>query len=74
MTNRELREYIDNLTSDIDFLYKGVHGSVCPFSRQDISVSYGAEEHTFSSVEDAMNWKGFGGKCLNEITEELEIL
>ena len=39
----KLFELIDSLAGDIDFEYNGKHGAVCPFSRNDITVSYGNE-------------------------------
>lgn len=31
MTAPELRAWIDSLTQDIDFAYRGKFGSICPF-------------------------------------------
>lgn len=72
MTPQELYGRIDSLTEDIEFQYLGVWGAICPFSRTCISVSYGAEERTFSSVEAAMDTPFIRGKSLREIAPELE--
>ncbi len=74
MKPNKLAEMIDSLTSDIDFEYKGKHGAVCPFSRTDIALSYGEEAHSHTSVEDVMNDKMFDGKCLKEISEQIELM
>ena len=72
MSEKELRDWIDSLTADIEFLYLGVWGSICPFSREDISVSYGDDEKTFHSIEDVMNEPFITGKPLKDICEDIE--
>ena len=74
MTKKELYDYIDSLAGDIDFEYQGVHGAVCPFSSTEIAVSYGDEAETYDSIESALDSKMFKGKCLNDISEDIEIL
>lgn len=69
MNADDLRVWIDSLTQDIDFVYQGVSGSICPFSRTSISVSYGNSEYTFHSVDDAMNQPFILGKPLKDICE-----
>lgn len=73
MTAKELYELIESLASDIEFDYHGMHGSICPFSRNDIAISYGSVERTHESIEAAMNDKIYSGRCLNEIAGEIEI-
>lgn len=72
MSAQKLREWIDSLTADIEFLYMGVWGSICPFSRQDISVSYGDDERTFTSIDAVMNEPFITGKPLKDICEDME--
>ena len=74
MKPEKLFELIDSLAGDIDFEYNGKHGAVCPFSRTDISVSYGDDEHSHICIDDVMNDKMFDGKCLNEISEQICII
>lgn len=74
MKQNKLAEMIDSLACDIDFEYNGKHGAVCPFSRTDIALSYGEEAHSHTSVDDVMNDKMFDGKCLREISEQIEML
>lgn len=64
---------INALADDIEFEYKGKHGAICPFSRDDIIVAYGEVEIRVSSVEQALNEKIFEGLCLNEISDEILI-
>ena len=71
MKSEKLAELIDSLVGDIEFDYNSKHGAVCPFSRTDIAVSYGDEAHSHISIDDVMNDKIFGGKCLNEISEQI---
>lgn len=73
MSQQELYDLINSLADDIEFDYKGKHGAICPFSRDDIVVSYGEVEIRVSSVEQAMNEKIFDGLCLSEISEEIII-
>ncbi len=70
----KLAEMINSLAGDIDFEYNGKHGAVCPFSRTDIALSYGEEAHSHISVDDVMNDKMFDGKCLKEISEQIEMM
>lgn len=67
MNANDLKQWIDGLTQDIDFEYLGITGSICPFSRTNISVSYGGEERTFHSVDDVMNQAFISGKPIKEI-------
>lgn len=72
MSAKELQNWINGLTQDITFEYLGVEGSICPFSRTDISISYGDSERTFQTVEDAMNIPFIAGKPLKEICDKIE--
>lgn len=67
MNARDLRDWIDSLTDDIEFQYLGVWGSICPFNRQNISVSYGDDERTFHSIDDVMNEPFICGKPIKDI-------
>ena len=74
MSRKDLYDYLNALEGDIEFLYHGIHGAICPFSLTDISLSFGNKEQTYDSIEDAMGDAFFEGKSLNDISEELEIL
>lgn len=71
MKKEDLRDWIDSLTQDIDFEYLDVSGSICPFSRSDISLCYGDKEQSFDSIDSLMNEPFFKGKSLAEICHEM---
>ena len=73
MNASDLKNWIDSLTDDIEFVYRGVSGAICPFSRNNISVSYGNEEKTFDSVDAAMNTPFIDGKPLCLICQDFEL-
>lgn len=73
MKASDLKALIDSLTQDIDFEYLGKQGSICPFSRTDISLVYDGEEMTVDSVDAAMVTPFIGGRNLSEICEELTL-
>lgn len=71
MNAKELRDWIDSLTQDITFEYAGVSGSICPFTRTNISVSFGDKERTFRSVNDVMEKPFIAGKALKDICDKI---
>ena len=73
MSAKELCDWIDSLTQDIDFEYRGKFGSICPFSRSNISLCYDGNEVTVHSVEEAMTVPFVDGRSLSVISEELNI-
>lgn len=73
MNPSDLKDWIDSLTDDIVFQYKGIFGSICPFNRQNISVSYGENERTFDSIDDVMNSAFIDGKPLKDICQDFVI-
>ena len=72
MRANELYDWIDSLTQDIVFQYHGVWGSICPFSRTNISVSYGDQEKTFDSIDAVLESTIVSGRPLKEICEQIE--
>ena len=73
MTAKDLRKLIDSLTDDIEFSYNGIDGSICPFSRENISVSYGKEEKTFSSIDEVMQTPFIAGKAIEAICSDFKV-
>lgn len=71
MNAKDLRKMIDSLVSDIEFEYKGIHGSICPISRNNIGLAYGGVTKDCKSVDEVMESNIFDGKSLNEIASEL---
>ena len=72
MTRKELYDLIDSLSQDIEFEYNGKTGAICPFSREDISVSYGLDSVSVSSVGEAMSIRFIGGHSLDELCEKVD--
>lgn len=73
MTAKELYQKIESLAGDIEFEYNGLHGAICLFGPDDISISYGSEERSHKSIENAMNDRLYSGKSLCEIADKLEM-
>ncbi|MGN0663693.1 MAG: hypothetical protein ACI4L5_01310 [Negativibacillus sp.] len=73
MNANELRNWIDSLTDDIEFRYRNIWGSICPFNRENISVSYGDQERTFHSVDEVMDTPFIDGKAIKDICQQFEI-
>ena len=71
MNAKQLHGLIDDLSQDIDFTYKGADGSICPFSRDNISLCYDGQEITVGSVDEAMSTPFIQGKSLNEVCDDL---
>ncbi len=71
MNAQDLWDWIDSLTDDIEFHYKGLFGSICPFNRQDIALCYNGDALTVHSVDEAMSTPFIDGKSLNEISTEI---
>lgn len=69
----DLKNWIDQLSQDIDFEYHGKSGSICPFSHQDISLSFDGTETTVHSVDDAMNEPFICGMSLSDVCHDLII-
>ena len=68
-----LRDWIDSLTDDIEFQYKGLWGVICPFTRSEISLCYNGHELTVDSVEKAMSTPFIAGHSLNELSTEIQL-
>lgn len=68
----DLKNWILSLTQDITFVYRGISGSICPFTRQNISLAYGDRVHDFDSADAVMDARFFNGKSLAEISEEVD--
>lgn len=71
MKKDRLKEWISELTEDIEFRYRGEDGSICPISGKDIRLAYAGQTYEADSIEAAMAAKIFNGKSLNEISEQL---
>lgn len=73
MKRHDLMELISSLEQDVEFSYNGVFGTICPFSRDDISLTYNGKTVDVDSVEKAMSEPFIDGRSLSDLCEELEI-
>lgn len=73
MKRHDLMELINSLEQDVEFSYNGVSGTICPFSQDDISLTYNGETVDVDSVEKAMREPFIDGRSLSDVCEELEI-
>ena len=74
MKAEDLKKWILSLEQDIEFEYNGVDGSICPFSENDISLTFLDISKDYESIEALMSDKVINGKSLNEISGELIFL
>lgn len=72
MKQYELYAWIDSLTQDINFRYHGKDGSICPFSRDNISLCFDGKDVTVHSVSDAMSASFIDGNSLNDLCGVLD--
>lgn len=72
MKAKKLKDWILSLTDDIEFEYSGISGSICPFSLDNISVTYAGKTKDYDNIDDVMSDNFFNGKSLNEISEQIE--
>ncbi len=71
MSKNDLQDRIMSMTQDIEFVYNGKQGSVCPFNEFDISVSFDGKEMDYTDINDVMQDPFWDGKSLNQIADEL---
>lgn len=68
----DLRKWIDSLTQDIDFTYQGKKGSICPFTKNDISLCFDRKSIDVNSVDEALLVPFIDGRSLSELCEQLD--
>ena len=69
----EFKKRITDGFLDMDFVYKGKSGSICPFSDTDISLSYNGETKDFHDIDLLMSFPFFEGKALTDILSLIDI-
>ena len=72
MKIEHLREEIESLASHILFEYKGMPCGIDPISMEHIDIWCGEDAVTATSVDEAMSYFLFNGKCLNDIAAEIQ--
>lgn len=70
----DLKKWILSLEQDIEFEYNNIGGSICPFSKNDISLTFLDISKDYEDIDELMNDKVISGKSLNEISQELKFL
>ena len=77
MTATELKNEIAIGRTDYEFVYKGKHGSICPFNAADDSffaaISYGGYYAEFHNLKELLETKILDGKSLLEVVTEIEL-
>lgn len=75
MTAADLRNELAQGRTDYEFVYKNKRGSICPFNKEDGSLSahvaYGGKYYDSSTLDELMNLKFLDGKSLNEVAEDV---
>lgn len=73
MKPKELFELIASFTQDVDFEYAGVPGSICPFQKDNIALSWG-DAQVNAALDSVMSVPFIMGKSLSEISPGLHIV
>ncbi len=73
MNDKDLRELILSLTTDIEFEYQGKNGSICSFNRRNISITYDGQTVNCGNIDEVFDIPIFAGKSLREISADLII-
>lgn len=73
MSDKDLRDLILSLTTDIEFEYQGKDGSICPFNHSNISITYDGQTVNCGSIDEVFSVPIFAGKSLKEISTDLII-
>ena len=71
MTDFNIEEYLDNLTSHVTFEYNGYLCGVDPLAHDNFDMLYGDVSITAHSIEEVMTTKFFGGKALSDILDDI---
>lgn len=71
MTAQTLKRLILSLVQDVEFNYKNIDGSICPFSRSNIVVSYGNEYFNFKDVDDLMKATFLKGERIQDVCNNI---
>lgn len=72
-TSGQIRTRLLECVGIFIFEYIGIRGAVEPYSQTCFELYCGDETTSADSVDKVMNLPFFGGKCLNEIADKIEI-
>lgn len=73
MTAKQLRDYIDEVLTDVEFSYASIDGAICPTSRSEIALSWGEKDVVYKSLDEMMSDTFVFGASLNDIASKLII-
>jgi len=73
MNAQDLQALIDSLARDIEFTYAGKVGAICPYSRQDIAVTFDGQSRRYQSSDALMRDPIYLGAALADIAPKVEI-
>lgn len=68
----QLRNMMQYPTMDIEFIYNGKDGSICPFSAKDISITFDGVTTDFTDIDEALNAPIIDGKTLIQMSNGME--
>lgn len=72
MNIEQLKNMMMHPTRDIDFVYNGKDGSICPFSASDISITFDGVTTEFEDIDEALNAPIIDGKTLTQMSGDME--
>lgn len=70
----DIRDRLLEFSSLMIFRYQGMEFDIDPFSPTNFSINYNGEEMKASSIDEVMNIPFLGGKCINDVAGEIEIV
>ncbi|MEA4999293.1 MAG: hypothetical protein VB087_07910 [Candidatus Limiplasma sp.] len=73
MNAQDLQALIDSLTQDIEFEYAGKPGAICPYSRQDIAVTFDGVHKRYTSSAALMRDPIYLGAALMDIASKIQL-
>ena len=68
-----IKARLNEMCTHILFFYNGYQCGIDPISRTHFDMWYGDKDFKAISIDEAMTVNLFGGKCLNEIADDIEI-
>ncbi|MFQ9509510.1 MAG: hypothetical protein ACLRZ7_00870 [Lachnospiraceae bacterium] len=73
MNANDLKEWILSMLQDINIEYNGMEGCICPFSQNNISITFNEETRGYTDIEELMSDPFIDGRPLTEISEKLTL-
>lgn len=70
----ELKDEINSLTNDIEFIYRGQHYSISPMSSTEIYTGTPTGSKQFKSADDLLDNFIIDGQPLKAIVTDIEVM